>query len=333
MTAERNDLARSLSVWLENEAAPRAPSELRMRVADATRSRRPRPAWFATLRGDGLADRRITWNRPALGLGAALVLLAIALVAALVAGTAEPIPTPIPQVPEAVDALIDIPEDLTPRLEVLDVERAVLNEMRVESVGLVQLPIQIRTVTLLPANTTYRWGNPELHASITFEEQTWIVEVDGMYAKCSSFCDAGTSHWFNLGDTSPGPFHPTGEHTGRGAFYWVPALTFRQNLADHGLAYVPAEIPSSGSGFVDAQTVLEHGFTTANHVQGPAFGLITVVDPGLAGKGSPMPASPSGATTRAIWWAQLMEPPVTWVVIDAVTGDVLDTGSSMVVGD
>jgi hypothetical protein len=81
---DRDDFDRFVHDWLTEERSRRAPSDLMDDVSTAVRTRRPRPAWSAMLRGDGMdAPIRLgSWNpRPILLLG-----LLAALVVAIAGG-------------------------------------------------------------------------------------------------------------------------------------------------------------------------------------------------------------------------------------------------------
>jgi streptogramin lyase len=99
---DRDDFDRFLHDWLTEDATRRPPSGLMDDVSTAIRSRRPRSAWSAMLRGDGMdAPIRLgSWNpRPILLLGLLAALLVALAGGALIVGglTRQPltvIPSP-----------------------------------------------------------------------------------------------------------------------------------------------------------------------------------------------------------------------------------------------
>src|SRR4249919_4025306 len=79
----RNDgLDRRLTAWLDVEAAPYAPTDLRMRFADGVARTRQRPAWATTERWISMETRARLGGVPRL----IIILATMGLLAALAAG-------------------------------------------------------------------------------------------------------------------------------------------------------------------------------------------------------------------------------------------------------
>src|SRR6476661_6998705 len=80
--SQDNGLDRRLTAWLDVEAAPYAPADLRMRFADGVARTRQRPAWATTERWISMETRAQLGGVPRL----IIILATIGLLAALAAG-------------------------------------------------------------------------------------------------------------------------------------------------------------------------------------------------------------------------------------------------------
>ena len=322
-------------------------------IVAATSAMRPRPDRLARLPFGESGWLRPTRTRAPIG----VLLLLAGVVLALLAGSlltgGRRAPTVLVVVPQASqsastspivtdpsptpsDPVIELPAGLSHRLSVADVERAVLAEMQRTSAGLVSGPTTIRRVTLVPPNTTYSYPRPDASGdqvgSVSHEVSFWLVEVDGTATICGSFCDASDRVEVQVFDAES-PVHPcVCGYPDPTRVYPVPAQSFREALAAHGLAFEQADLPANG--ILDATAALAHldaaRFPAADLFgTRPNFGAIVVTDPKLASATGPITATPTGGGTRPIWFVQLMDAPWSWAVVDAVTGTTLDSGVSM----
>ena len=83
-----DDFDRTLADWFEAEALAPAPAGGLDRVLEATRRRRPRPAWLSGMGGDGFGRRPMPFQAPACARGLVWAIVAVALVAAFAAAAA-----------------------------------------------------------------------------------------------------------------------------------------------------------------------------------------------------------------------------------------------------
>ncbi|MEA2674072.1 MAG: hypothetical protein QOI92_1264 [Chloroflexota bacterium] len=328
-----NDFDRAVRTWLDAEGTWKAPPELLRAVSAEAHARRPRPRWLATIRRDGAAASppAAIFLTPRVLAFVALALLLVAIIAAAVIGAGsrspqlavEPTPMPTLQHSMTVD----------------EVTQVVLAELNVDQVGLAIVPPHITKVTLVAPNGSYDFGAGL--ENIGSSALTWVVEVQGTFVICSSFCDERDAETFLVGDadaqvggTRGNPAHTT--------IFNIPSTAFRQLLADHGLLWTAAPVPTAG--VVPAATIVQgldprlipssSPIDPTPSRDGPMYGLISVVNPSLAQSGSPLPVAPV-AGTRAIWWVAAMGPfpkpgggGYAWAAFDAVTGEQLLTGSS-----
>ncbi len=349
---ETDDLSRALRSWLREEAAPHSPREVFETVVVETRSLRPRPAWLATLRGAGFGARRMPEIPARVALALALVALALAVVgmSIIAGGSVRPLPEPpsnaltgigpsptaigpSPTIAAAAGPILELPAGVSHNLTVAEVEQRVVAEMHRGSAGLTSGPIVIRRVALVPPNTPYPLGSPDVSGnapgSMSHDQTMWVVEANGTDSICTSFCDASDGVDEAVFDSDPN-IAWVASYLDQSRVYPVPAQAFRETLARHGLVYEPAD--SSAGGILDAATVMKHldpgRFPARTTRQGPVFGVIVVADPKLAAQAGPIPASPAAGGSRRIWWVQLMDAPWSWAVVDAVTGATLDSGVS-----
>ena len=80
--SQNDGLDRRLTAWLDVEAAPYAPTDLRMRFADGVGRTRQRPAWATTERWISMETRARLGGVPRL----IIILATVGLLAALAAG-------------------------------------------------------------------------------------------------------------------------------------------------------------------------------------------------------------------------------------------------------
>lgn len=327
---ESDDLGRALRTWLGAEGARPAPPDLLRAVAADVQARRPRPRWLALARRDGaIAAPAVSGLGGARALAfIALALLLVAIVAAALVGAGSPSPhSAVASTQPTAHAVMTVDE-------VTHVVTAQLLENRV---GLSVVPTRITKVTLVPQNGTYDFGaGPE---ALDTAGATWVVEAEGTYVICSSFCDARDSETFLVGDADG--LIESSRPNPSSAPYGIPSSVFRELLAAHGLQWTAAPVPASG--VVSASTVvkgLDPGLFPSQGPldptpprDGPMYGLVTVVDSAAAQSPGALFLFDGG--TRAIWWVAAIGPipkpgggGYQWAAFDAVTGGQLLTGTN-----
>jgi hypothetical protein len=329
--------ARTMAAWFEADAHVAPPPGLYDAVAIHTRSHRPGRSPFAGVRGVATVHGAGRPGRAVL-LIAVVGLLVIGFAGgALVGGGVVPrpsvsaptvAPTSVP-VPSPSLPVIVAPAGLSPSLTPEQVGQEVIAMVEATQVGLPSAPVAVTKITLVPPGGTYPFSIGSDYGSLTQPELFWVVEATGTSVVCSSFCTESTSRAYVIDDA-------TGEYRGSGATsldgLGVPNLSFRRQLADNGLLFVPAKAPTTG--VIDSRQIvhsLDHrSFKAGLSANSPLYG--TVVTENAAMMQFHAPWWPAPGASRAIWWVGSMDPTAAgddliWVVYDATTGALLDTNA------
>ena len=349
---QRDDLDRTLERWFHDDAATTAPRRLFEDVATTTGRRRPRPAWLATIHGEGIGTPALVLGRPA----RPLVLLALvgALIVGLIGGAllagggrrpaVSIVATPTPEAtgyvpPEptlglsgGVMPLLDMPSGLNPATTPGSWERHVLAliQENVRQLGWSLGAPRVSAVRLLAPGTTYPtdWVDGLDHGGngFTAAKLSWAIEAEGTLLACGKTCRVFAVGTFFFDDVSEALI-ATGAS---GSTSPIPAVEFRTWLRGFGQTFRPvAEVPNDALSQAAILAQMQAmGFLTATTAVDPVFGIVTCI--GLSQECQDRGYAQPGQT-REIWWIGLPEvsvpaetfgaPGPAWYSFDAITGE------------
>ena len=349
---QRDDLDRTLEAWFGADAPVTAPRHVLDRMVAETGHRSPRPAWLATLRGDGLGTPAVFLGRPA------RPLLALALLGALLVGlvggaligagglrlslSVPPTPTTGPTERAQPDPTLflsggdmptlDVPAGLDPRTTAYSWELHVVALLKehVRQLGWEAGSPRVLAIHLLAPGSSYAttWVDGLDHGGTGFtaDRLTWAVDAEGTLIACGTKCAVAAAGTFFFDDVSEAllAVGTTGPTTA------IPATSYRAIVEEVGRAFRPVAVLPSGA--LDQSVILDSmraaGRLPAGTRVDPIYGTVICV-------GSNPPCQGWGLAeagqSEAIWWIGLPDitlpgdpiigPGPAWDTYDAQTGE------------